>query len=153
MCTADGSTFEIMNIVPYIQRFGRHPVTGAPLKLSDLIKLNVRGWEGGFRKQVGAYEILCSVTVGHHLLTWPLPPSLFQFHKNADGEYVCPVLHKVFTDHTHIVAVRPSGNVYCYEVGGGPFSPAEQWRAQDYPEEACAPLSHLPPSTLRRWSS
>ena len=29
---------------------------------------------------------------------------------------MCPMLKKVFTDHTHIVAIRPTGNVYCWEV-------------------------------------
>ena len=38
------------------------------------------------------------------------------WHKNADGEYHCPVLNKVFTESTHIVAVKPSGNVYCYQA-------------------------------------
>eukprot|EP00227_Mantoniella_beaufortii_P010073 CAMPEP_0197586896 /NCGR_PEP_ID=MMETSP1326-20131121/8713_1 /TAXON_ID=1155430 /ORGANISM="Genus nov. species nov., Strain RCC2288" /LENGTH=586 /DNA_ID=CAMNT_0043151563 /DNA_START=175 /DNA_END=1931 /DNA_ORIENTATION=+ len=38
------------------------------------------------------------------------------FAKNADGEYECPVLNKTFTDSTHIVAVRTSGNVYCFQA-------------------------------------
>ncbi len=60
-------------------KFKKHPVSGEPLSLKDVIKLH--------------------------------------FHKNSDGEYMCPVLNKVFTEHTHIVAIRPSGNVYCWEVG------------------------------------
>lgn len=32
------------------------------------------------------------------------------------GEYHCPVLNKVFTEFTHIVAVKTTGNVFCYEV-------------------------------------
>lgn len=67
-----------MNAVPYLQKFHRHPVSGEPLEVKDLIQLH--------------------------------------FHKNADGEYHCPVLNKVFTEHTHIVAVKNSGNVYCHEV-------------------------------------
>ncbi|KAJ8567344.1 hypothetical protein K7X08_019552 [Anisodus acutangulus] len=38
------------------------------------------------------------------------------FHKNTEGEYHCPVLNKVFTEFTHIVAVRTTGNVFCYEA-------------------------------------
>ncbi|OVA11855.1 Cyclophilin-like peptidyl-prolyl cis-trans isomerase domain [Macleaya cordata] len=38
------------------------------------------------------------------------------FHKNSEGEYHCPVLNKVFTEFTHIVAVRTTGNVFCYEA-------------------------------------
>lgn len=74
----DGTTYDITNIVPYVMKFKKHPVTGEPLALKDVIKLH--------------------------------------FHKNSDGEYMCPVLNKVFTEHTHIVAIKPTGNVYCWEV-------------------------------------
>lgn len=67
-----------MHITPYIRKYGKHPVTGAPLKQGDLIPLN--------------------------------------FHKNSEGEYHCPVLNKVFTEFTHIVAVKTTGNVFCYEA-------------------------------------
>ncbi|KAB2051917.1 hypothetical protein ES319_A12G085100v1 [Gossypium barbadense] len=78
VCTKDGSVFDLMNVVPYIRKYGKHPVTGAPLKQEDLINLT--------------------------------------FHKNSEGEYHCPVLNKVFTEYTHIVAVKTSGNVFCYEA-------------------------------------
>lgn len=78
VCTADGCVFDIMNIIPYIRKYGRNPVTGAPLKQEDLISLN--------------------------------------FHKNAEGEHHCPVLNKVFTEFTHIVAVKTTGNVFCHEA-------------------------------------
>ena len=77
-CTADGTVYDVVNIVTYVQKFKRHPVNGEPLSLKDIITL--------------------------------------QYHKNADGEYHCPVLNKVFTESTHIVAIRNTGNVYCYEV-------------------------------------
>uniref|UniRef100_A0A5B7BCV8 Putative peptidyl-prolyl cis-trans isomerase CYP65 isoform X2 n=1 Tax=Davidia involucrata TaxID=16924 RepID=A0A5B7BCV8_DAVIN len=78
VCTKDGSVFDIMNLIPYIRKYGKHPVTGAPLKQEDLIPLT--------------------------------------FHKNSEGEYHCPVLNKVFTEFTHIVAVKTTGNVFCYEA-------------------------------------
>ncbi|CAN1333626.1 Peptidyl-prolyl cis-trans isomerase CYP65 [Linum perenne] len=78
VCTADGSIFEIMYIVPYIVKYGKHPVTGTPLKQEDLIPLN--------------------------------------FHKNSEEEFHCPVLNKVFTEFTHIVAIKTTGNVFCYEA-------------------------------------
>lgn len=78
VCTADGSVFDIMHIRPYIRKYGKHPVTGAPLKHEDLITLN--------------------------------------FHKNSQGEFHCPVLDKVFTEFTHIVAIKTTGNVFCYEA-------------------------------------
>ena len=37
-------------------------------------------------------------------------------HKNAEGEYHCPVLFKQFTDKSHIVAIRTTGNVFSYEA-------------------------------------
>lgn len=77
-CTLDGTTYDISNIVPYVMKHRKHPVSGDPLALKDVVKLN--------------------------------------FAKSAEGEYICPMLKKVFTDHTHIVAIRPSGNVYCWEV-------------------------------------
>lgn len=78
VCTSDGSVFDLMNIMPYIRKYGKHPVTGGPLKAEDLISL--------------------------------------VFHKNQDGEFHCPVLNKVFTEFTHIVAVKTTGNVFCYEA-------------------------------------
>ncbi|KAG0455206.1 hypothetical protein HPP92_024165 [Vanilla planifolia] len=78
VCTEEGSVFDVMNIIPYIIKYGKHPVTGAPLKQEDLIPLT--------------------------------------FHKNSDGEYHCPVLNKVFTEFTHIVAVKTTGNVFSYEA-------------------------------------
>ncbi|WCJ31417.1 Peptidyl-prolyl cis-trans isomerase CYP65 [Euphorbia peplus] len=78
VCSADGSVFDLMSITPYIRKYAKHPVTGAPLKQEDLIPLT--------------------------------------FHKNSEGEYHCPVLNKVFTEFTHIVAVKTSGNVFCYEA-------------------------------------
>ncbi|CAG8571872.1 11961_t:CDS:10 [Funneliformis caledonium] len=38
------------------------------------------------------------------------------FFKNPEGEYHCPVTFKVFSDHTHIVAIKTTGNVFSYEA-------------------------------------
>ncbi|KAF2851796.1 peptidyl-prolyl cis-trans isomeras-like protein-like 2 [Plenodomus tracheiphilus IPT5] len=38
------------------------------------------------------------------------------FTKNEDGEYVDPVTYKVFTDNTHIIALRKSGNVFAWDT-------------------------------------
>ncbi|XP_020574806.1 peptidyl-prolyl cis-trans isomerase CYP65 [Phalaenopsis equestris] len=78
VCTDDGSVFDVMNIIPYIRKFGKHPVNGGPLKQDDLIPLT--------------------------------------FHKNSDGEFHCPVLNKVFTEFTHITAVKTTGNVFSHEA-------------------------------------
>ncbi len=34
----------------------------------------------------------------------------------TEGSYACPVTGKVFTEHTHIAAVKTTGNVYAYEA-------------------------------------
>eukprot|EP00882_Tetradesmus_deserticola_P033605 GHRQ01038405.1.p2 GENE.GHRQ01038405.1~~GHRQ01038405.1.p2 ORF type:complete len:219 (+),score=69.97 GHRQ01038405.1:389-1045(+) len=78
VCTDDGTVYDIVHVVPYVKKYGKHPVTGAPLELGDLIRLN--------------------------------------YHKNADGEYACPVTSKVSTPHTHIAAVKNTGNVYSYDA-------------------------------------
>ena len=38
------------------------------------------------------------------------------FHKNEQEEYHCPITYKQFTDHSHIVAVKETGNVYSYQA-------------------------------------
>lgn len=38
-CTADGTVYDITNIVPYVQKFKKHPVSGEPLQLKDIIQL------------------------------------------------------------------------------------------------------------------
>jgi peptidyl-prolyl cis-trans isomerase-like protein 2 len=42
--------FDILNIVPYIKKYGRHPVKGTPLELADLISLNFHK-NGGEQQQ------------------------------------------------------------------------------------------------------
>lgn len=37
-------------------------------------------------------------------------------HKNQSGQYHCPVLFKAFTQNSHIVAIRTTGNVFSYEA-------------------------------------
>ncbi|XP_014477637.1 PREDICTED: peptidyl-prolyl cis-trans isomerase-like 2 [Dinoponera quadriceps] len=38
------------------------------------------------------------------------------FHKNAQDEYQCPVLYKLFTKHSHIVTIKTTGNVFSHEA-------------------------------------
>ncbi|KAF2262980.1 hypothetical protein CC78DRAFT_534392 [Lojkania enalia] len=79
-----------------------------------------------------------------HILTWlskhnntnpidgsPLKRSdliTLQFHKNEEGEYVDPVTYKVFTDNTHIVALRGSGNVFAWDTVERLNIKAKNWR-------------------------
>lgn len=77
-CIEDGTIFDLLSIIPYLKKYKKNPVTGEPMKESDLIKLN--------------------------------------FHKNEQGEFHCPVTYKSFTDHTHIIAIRETGNVFSFEA-------------------------------------
>ena len=152
------------NIVPYIQKFGRNPVTGKPLALKDLIKLTFHKNADGRSKanvNLPAQGILIELLSN----SWPpcgtrwhpkidrsskpaacfgdipfllgsasfdslaalinpsladssflLPSLTWCFSSPHTGEYHCPVLKKVFTEFTHIVAVKTTGNVFCYDV-------------------------------------
>ncbi|CAM0137762.1 cyclophilin peptidyl-prolyl cis-trans isomerase Cyp8 [Umbelopsis sp. WA50703] len=40
VCTPEGIVFDLVNIVPYIKKYGTNPVTGDKLEAKDLIKLN-----------------------------------------------------------------------------------------------------------------
>ncbi|XP_043924710.1 RING-type E3 ubiquitin-protein ligase PPIL2 [Protopterus annectens] len=78
VCTSDGHIFDLLNIVPWIKKYGTNPISGEKLDVKNLIKLH--------------------------------------FHKNNDGKYHCPVLYSIFTNNSHIVALKTSGNVFCYEA-------------------------------------
>ena len=80
VCTSEGLIFDHENIIRWLVKHDTNPVTGKPLKQSDLIKLN--------------------------------------FSKNDAIESVDPVTYKVFTDNTHIVAIRHGGsaNVFAYDT-------------------------------------
>lgn len=38
------------------------------------------------------------------------------FHKNANGKWICPLTYKEFTNNSHIVAIKTSGNVFSWEA-------------------------------------
>ncbi|KAL3856896.1 hypothetical protein ACJMK2_011602 [Sinanodonta woodiana] len=78
LCTMEGIIFDLMNIVPFLKKFGLNPATGEKMSAKDLVRLN--------------------------------------FHKNAEGKYHCPVTFKVFNENTHIVAIKPTGNVFANEA-------------------------------------
>ena len=40
----------------------------------------------------------------------------FTFYKSAQGEYHCPITFKVFNEHSHIIAIKSTGNVYSQEA-------------------------------------
>ncbi|KAK5117816.1 Peptidyl-prolyl cis-trans isomerase cyp8 [Meristemomyces frigidus] len=50
------------------------------------------------------------------------------FLKNDDGEYVDPVTFKIFTNNTHIVALRNTSNVFAYETVERLNIKAKNWK-------------------------
>ena len=78
VCTSDGVVYELENILPYVQKYGKNPLTGNEMSPSDLIRLI--------------------------------------YHKNGSNEYFCPITLNTFTDFSHIVANRKTGNVYSYDA-------------------------------------
>jgi peptidyl-prolyl cis-trans isomerase-like protein 2 len=42
VCTAEGVIFDIVNLVPYLQKHKTNPVTGAPMTTKDIIRLNMQ---------------------------------------------------------------------------------------------------------------
>jgi peptidyl-prolyl cis-trans isomerase-like protein 2 len=50
------------------------------------------------------------------------------FAKNDENEYVDPVTYKVFTDNTHLVALRNTGNVFAYDTVERLNIKAKNWR-------------------------
>lgn len=54
VATADGYIFEITHVIPFIKKYGIHPVTKEELKIGDLVKLNFQRNEKG--------EYLCPIS-------------------------------------------------------------------------------------------
>ncbi|KHJ42342.1 peptidyl-prolyl cis-trans isomerase, cyclophilin-type [Trichuris suis] len=66
------------HILPYIKKFGKHPVTGEKLDAKSLTKL-----------------------------------VLF---RSPNGEPWCPVTRRIFTNSSHVVAIRTTGHVFSHEA-------------------------------------
>lgn len=91
VCTPDGTIFDVEVISQWLKKHGTNPVNGNPLKDKDLIKLNfARNGDTDTGDGTGA----------------------------GLGEMVDPVTFKVFTDNTHVVAIRhgSEANVFAWET-------------------------------------
>lgn len=93
VCTSNGVIFENDAILPYILKYKKDPVTGNPMSSRDLITLNMATEDDDNN------------------------------NGRKDGcTWQCPVLNKVFTNHTKIVAIRDNSSnkneayVYSYEA-------------------------------------
>jgi hypothetical protein len=69
----------------------------------------------------------------------------------AEGEYACPVTGKVFTPHSHIVALKSSGNVYSYDAVDELCIKPKNWKVRARPHTAAQPSClHVRPACLLR---
>lgn len=95
VCTADGTIFDVEVISAWLEKHATNPVDGKPLAAKDLIKLNFAR-----NSDTGA----ATATAGGET--------------TGKGDLIDPVTFKVFTDNTHIVAVRHGGyaNVFAWET-------------------------------------
>lgn len=75
---AEGTLFELTNIVPFLKKHGLNPATGQAMEAKDLLRVN--------------------------------------FFKNQNGKLHDPVSFKEFNEHSHIVAIRTSGNVFTFDT-------------------------------------
>ncbi|KUJ22112.1 peptidyl-prolyl cis-trans isomerase-like protein-like 2 [Mollisia scopiformis] len=94
VCTAEGTIFDVEVISQWLEKHGTNPVTGKPLKDKELIKLNfARNGDTDAHDGGGGAG-------------------------DGKGEMVDPVTFKVFTDNTHIVAIRhgSEANVFAWET-------------------------------------
>jgi peptidyl-prolyl cis-trans isomerase-like protein 2 len=113
VCTPQGTVFELTRIVPWLKAHGNtNPVDGSPLARTDLIPLR-------FARSNDA-----AAASGAHIVN----SSSSGYSSNGSTDYVDPVTFKPLTDHTHIVALRPTGNVFAYDTVQRLNVRAKLWR-------------------------
>lgn len=103
VCAPDGTVFDLLHIVPYLERYGKNPATSQPLHRESLIRLH-------FSKNPSGTQVLRPT------------------NRTSTGEYFCPITSKTFNDHSRILANRRTGNVYSAEGIEGVGVEAKGWR-------------------------
>jgi len=106
VCTQDGTIFDVEVISAWLDKHATNPVNGQPLAAKDLIKLN-------FARNADTTTTLDRSGI----------PS------DGKGDYIDPVSFKVFTDNTHIVAVRHGtyANVFAWDTVDRMNIKAKMW--------------------------
>ena len=108
VCTPDGTIFDVEVIGAWLEKQGTNPATGAPLAAKDLIRLNFtrNANTAADADRNGA-------------------PTA-----DGKGDFIDPVTFKVFTDNTHIVAVRHGSyaNVFAWDTVERMNIKAKAWR-------------------------
>ncbi|KAI1818740.1 hypothetical protein GGS20DRAFT_526703 [Poronia punctata] len=106
VCTPDGTIFDIEVISKWLENHKTNPVNGEPLSARDLVKLN-------FARNADVDSKAADGT-----------------GSDGKGDLIDPVTFKVFTDNTHIVAIRHGtyANVFAYETIDRMNIKAKMWR-------------------------
>lgn len=106
VCTSNGSIFDLEVISKWLDAHKTNPVNGEPMGLKDLIQLNfARNGDLDSKGADGAAS-------------------------DGKGDLIDPVTFKVFTDNTHIVAIRHGGyaNVFAFDTVDRMNIKAKMWR-------------------------
>ncbi|TWU74774.1 Peptidyl-prolyl cis-trans isomerase cyp8 [Metarhizium rileyi] len=93
VCTPDGTIFDVEVISAWLEKHpNQNPVNGDPLHKKDLIRLN-------FARNAGSDSLGAGLSDGK-------------------GDLIDPVTYKIFTDNTHIVAIRHGtyANAFAWET-------------------------------------
>ncbi|KIE00380.1 Peptidyl-prolyl cis-trans isomerase, cyclophilin-type, partial [Metarhizium majus ARSEF 297] len=93
VCTSDGTIFDVEVISAWLEKHpNQNPVNGEPLYKKDLIRLN-------FARNATSDSLGAGLSDGK-------------------GDLIDPVTYKIFTDNTHIVAIRHGtyANVFAWET-------------------------------------
>ncbi|KAI0389859.1 hypothetical protein F5Y17DRAFT_462312 [Xylariaceae sp. FL0594] len=106
VCTPDGTIFDVEVISKWLESHKTNPVNGEPLAARDLIKLN-------FARNADVDSKAADGT-----------------GSDGKGDLIDPVTFKVFTDNTHIVAIRHGNyaNVFAYDTIERMNIKAKMWR-------------------------
>ncbi|KAL2260286.1 hypothetical protein VTK26DRAFT_5741 [Humicola hyalothermophila] len=107
VCTPSGTIFDVEVISAWLEKNPTNPVNGEPLAAKDLIRLNfARNADTAADKDRDGVPT------------------------DGKGDYIDPVTFKVFTDNTHIVAVRHGNyaNVFAWETVERMNIKAKMWR-------------------------
>ncbi|KAI0480526.1 hypothetical protein GGR56DRAFT_664129 [Xylariaceae sp. FL0804] len=106
VCTPDGTIFDVEVISKWLENHKTNPVNGEPLAARDLIKLNfARNADVDGKGANGQTS-------------------------DGQGDLIDPVTFKVFTDNTHIIAIRHGtyANVFAYDTVERMNIKAKMWR-------------------------
>ncbi|KAI0014010.1 hypothetical protein F4779DRAFT_560242 [Xylariaceae sp. FL0662B] len=106
VCTPDGTIFDVEVISKWLENHKTNPVNGQPLAARDLIKLNfARNADVDSKGALG-------------------------LGSDGKGDLIDPVTFKVFTDNTHIVAIRHGtyANVFAWDTVERMNIKAKMWR-------------------------